>query len=275
MKDKFHMTRWILLLWMAAWTLSCSMNEEMENETVEVRFKAALPEEMKTRGYGDATPVDVVYVSVLDTACHVIKDKEKFDVIDGSAEVSFSLAKGCYHFIFWAQHSDCSLYDITDLKSISVRTTELATISSFADAEKTDAFYAVKKYVNVATDIPAYDIKMKRPLCQVNVGTSGHAVDAKFQIKAPTLLSPLSEEVDQTKEWNYTFDNTNALPTDTFHVNGFVFNRLALCYVLAPDSLMFTSGKVFIGSNEKEFETIRIRANRKSNIIGPFTGATP
>lgn len=81
-----------------------------------------------------------------------------------------------YKIVFWAQSSECNAFDTKDLASIEIDYSKLQ-----MNDENSDAFSAVMEFSG--DDLTAKTVTLKRPLAQINVGTSGWDYEGKAILK--------------------------------------------------------------------------------------------
>lgn len=255
---------------------SCASNDEIlgMQEQVDVSFVAKLPKDLQTRSYGDGMKVNILYVGVFNSSGIEIMRKTS-PIVGGTIDFSISLTKDqSYNIVFWAQNSDCDIYNITDLKSIKMNTYTI--VADFETVEKMDVFYATCKEINIAGP-SIYTVDLVRPLAQINIGTSGQAVaNSKFKIiGAPTSFNPFTQEVSGIENISFTY---NAIPNKTFTVEGVDYNYLAMGYLFASkDTQIFdcelelneADGTETVKYNIPE---VHFQSNKRTNIIGSLTG---
>lgn len=267
MKEWYNnIMRYCLCLIALLGMFSCT-DDVNEPEMVDVTFNTILSDDIQSRALGDGTTVNVVYVSVFDN-----NDVHKFTKSFLINDVTLTLAKNqSYQIIFWAQYEDENFepYERSvDLTSITMNN---SLIDSFDEAEKMDAFYAVMKNVSISGST-SISVELVRPLCQINVGTTASSVGtAEFIINAPTTFNPLTGAVGGEDDLTFSGPGTG---TGTFEVDNNSYNRLILGYVFAPtQSPTDYSGELTInGKTYSFYDSIQLKANTKTNIVGGFTG---
>ena len=250
---------------------SCADNGEEAN-LVEVNFTATLPANAQSRAFGNGKQVNTLVVGIFNE--QKIEIERKWYPMNGtSANICLTLTQGqTYHFIFWAYNNSQNIYDISNLKSITMNTQPNPI--TFAQAEAMDAFFAVKDIVTVMGD-RNHTIELLRPLAQINVGTTEQPTQASFMVKSVSqTFFPFTNSVSEpTMNYTWSFNETT---NEKFSVEGQDFNYLAMGYLFAPVSaksvvteLILTDDK---GKSKKvEFPPVEIKANNRTNIAGSFT----
>ena len=245
---------------------SCKSNDVLleEQEHVDMFFTASLPKELQTRSYGDGKQVDILYAGVFDSEGKQVMLKTS--PIEGTTiDFSISLTKNqTYNIVFWAQHEAYEVYDINDLKSITMDITKLPT--DFDNIENMDAFYATCKGVTT-NQSSIHKVELVRPLAQINIGTSGQAAaNAEFKIiGAPTSFNPFTEEVSGTENITFAY---NTIPNDTFTLETIDYNYLAIAYIFASNQAKDFSCELKLKDvNKGSFENVSFQSNKRTNII--------
>lgn len=261
---------------------SCESNDTLleAQEDVKVSFTATL-QELQTRSLGDGAMVNRLYVAVYNKETTETGTIRKDVSIDGlTVDFSIKLAKNQpYDIVFWAQHEECEVYNIDDLKAIEMDFNSIG--NDFETVEKMDAFYATAS-INTKAMPSTYTIEMIRPLAQVNVGTSGNgAKKATFTIAdAPTTFKPfaIGKVGETTADLTVTY---NTLPRNkTIEVEGNPYNQVALAYLFAPkDKKAVLNCTLDLEMGEGEdgesvthtFTDVHFQSNKRTNIVGAFT----
>lgn len=248
-----------------------SCTDELEvNREVEVRFTTMLCPNDGGRAYGDASNVNSLIVGVFTESaggyCEVYR--QEVSINGREIDVRLALAQNqTYSFVFWAYDKSRDWYDLRDLTAISMK--ERSAELTFEQSESIDAFCAVKEGVTITTT-NNYDIVMKRPLAQVNVGTTAGAVPASLTIKsAPVTYLPFEKQVAGADDLTWTFTETS---TETFSSSGQTYNYLSMGYVFAPNEEIKLNAEItLIGEHESrtiEVPNLVIEANNRSCIVG-------
>ncbi|MCH5232985.1 MAG: hypothetical protein J1E78_05030 [Muribaculaceae bacterium] len=81
-----------------------------------------------------------------------------------------------YKVVFWAQNSECDAFDTSDLTSIEINYEKLP-----MNDERSDVFSAVAEFNG--SNLTTKEVILKRPLAQINVGTSGWDYEGKAILK--------------------------------------------------------------------------------------------
>ena len=256
----------IMLGAIAVFWVSCT-DEVQEQEYVEVSFTATLPAEVETRSADEKVNVNTLTVGVFDEGGGEIERYEFPFSPSSDADIQLALAKGkTYSLVFWAYNDECDIYDTEDMTAIRMDADK--GIASFADAERSESFYAT--LTDITTDKTAHVVKLVRPLARINVGTGGKAEAATFVIEnVSDTFHPFSGDVsgDATFTWSFT-ETTDK----TFTVEDKEYTCLATGYLFAPvESEDAVSCKLKAGDAEFVFPEVSLRANYKSNIVGTFT----
>lgn len=255
---------------------SCESNNALleEEEHADLFFMATLPQELKTRSYGDGKQANILHIGVFDSQKKEIMRKT-FPIEGATIDISISLTKNrTYNIVFWAQNSDCNVYDTSDMKSIKMSTATFE--SDFDTVEKMDAFFATCKGVTT-NESSIHTVELVRPLAQVNIGTSGQSsANAIFKIiGAPTSFNPFTEEVGGTENTTFIY---NTIPNKTFTVEGVNYNYLAIGYLFASINTQTFNCELELKETEGA-ETVKyiipevhFQSNKRTNIIGSLTG---
>ncbi len=274
----------LLLVLIGIGAISCSEDMEVVNDDAQVTFTATLQDNMLTRSFGEGLSVDKLVIGVFDLNengeySEIMELRHYADIINGKIEnVTLSLAKAeTYHFVFWAYNSDCGVYDIEEEGSLT-KIKMKNNIIGFAEAENADAFFATVKNFTVTGNM-IKDVPMKRPLAQINVGTSGTVVKTSFTVEnAADTFHPFAETVSGEANFTWTFAEPT---TETFSVwideKEYTYNYLALGYLFAPlgkDTEAVKKACLLNLTDTKKdipFQDVELHANRRSNIVGSFT----
>lgn len=248
---------------------SCTDNTK-EVDLVEVNFTAILPMDARTRSFGEAEQINTLVVGVFDNE-NIEIYRESFPINDTSAEVKLALALNqTYNFVFWAYDDNQNIYNMDNLTAIKMNT--LTAPITFEQAEAADAFYAIQQDVTITGDRTC-PIELIRPLAQINVGTMGKNMMGAFTAKStPDTFYPFTNTVSGESDFTWTFGDTT---TETFSVDGKIYNYLAMGYVFAPVTPSEISTELTLNDAGKsltiEFPKVVIEANSRSNIVGIFT----
>ena len=271
MKKSIHnIHTFLALALLAAGAVSCSEETEI-TERADVTFTATIPVEARTRSFGEGTEVNTLTVGVFDGENSRELHRESFPVSGTEFSVSLALAREqTYRFVFWAYDGNSGHYDVGDLTAIRMNApTQPVT---FGQAEEADAFFATLTVT--VTGNGNQSVTLKRPLAQVNVGTTGSPCQATFTAKgAPDTFHPLTATVSGTADFTWTFDETT---DETFTVDGTEYNYIAMGYLFAPaTTVMWIAAELTLTGGETsgpyDFPQVELQANHQSNIAGGFT----
>lgn len=260
----------VLLAVMMVSMMSCA-NNDRDEDYVKVNFTASLPLEAQTRSFGNGSSVNMLVVGVFDSQKKEIA-RERFAIHGTMVNVEFTLVEQqTYSFVFWAYNDTQNIYDMSNLTAIKMN--DMPQSVTFSQVEAMDAFFAAKKDV-IITDNKSYTIELVRPLAQINVGSTGRSMNAVLAaLESPDTFYPLTNSV--SGKTNFTW-NFNVPTSETFSVDGTLYNYLAMGYVFAPANGMSIESILDTYDNGQPYRTFRfpevkIQANFKSNIGGGFT----
>ena len=237
----------------------------------QIGFTANLPSDTRTNPFGKGKQVNTLVVGVFDEQQQEIYRKD-YPITGSSMNITLILAQDqTYNFVFWAYDNSLQCYNIDDLTAI--RMNRISTSVTFTDVEATDAFYAIQKNVTIKGDC-SRTIELRRPLAQINIGTTGKSMQASMTAKdVPATFHPFTESVgEEISNYTWSFSET---ATETFTADGKEYTYLSFGYVFAPDTPMEAAVGLTLTEGEKsktvEFAHIGIQANSRSNIAGNFT----
>ena len=245
---------------------ACSSDKQDSVEYAEMHFRATIPNsDFKSTGTGSV--VNMLYVEAISNT----NDRVRFEfpVTSGTVNAKISLAKGqTYDLIFWAQRQENNLYNITDLRAITMNLP--TTAANVTGMEQYDAFYATVRNVAVGNQ-SVTDVEMQRPLAQLNVASTNEATKTIIEFASiPTTFKPLNTEAPfEYTSVAITFDRDNS----TFELEGTTYNHLAMMYIFATPTGNKISFDATITKSETESNTITIqeidiKANNRTNILG-------
>lgn len=288
MKRILHSIRFLLLLvTLSQIMLSCSETEEFEQQSVDVTFTAAVRNGVQTRAgdgeyaYGSGKYATTLLVAVFnnDEMPQIIGEPQEFhiDPLSSSGNnVTINLTKNqTYNIIFWAYNKEAEVYDLTQLPKVTMIAPGEA--MTFEQADAMDAFYAVVRYTATAGNTPE-TVPLKRPLAQINVGTSGTAVPATFKVEGTyNTFYPFDGTFSGEATFSWAFNETT---TNTFRIkdNPEQYTYLVLGYLFAPlgedTEAVKKTCQLELTETDREippFQDVELHANRRSNIVGSFT----
>ena len=157
-----------------------------------VTFEVSLPADMTTRAFADGYSAKqlkyAVYTASEDSeniGTFLFEDTATFADNDNSTTVNINLVKGKkYDVIFWAQNEKATCYTWT---VPTVGKAEAPTISIKYDNvtindESRDAFFGIKRAVEVKNTATTEKVTLYRPFAQINVGTDDIEIAKKAGI---------------------------------------------------------------------------------------------
>ena len=243
---------------------SCSQEEDFVQSSGEMTtFSVSLDGAVGSRATtGDGTTATKLYYQAYRGNELVI---DKSADIKTTAKIEMALLKGeTYDIIFWAQAANGTIYDIDDLRNITI---DYATATPLANQESYDAFY--NSLDNFTSDAKTHTIELRRPFAKLNLGTSDWNIvetDAAANVNETDPVTHTSVVVkglantlntltgEATGNENVTFA-LSPIPTDNFELDGVTYKRLSLNYLLVPNK------KVPQGLNEYQAEGEEGKAN--------------
>lgn len=292
MKRKLFPALAITTMMMAA---SCSQDDLVDNvasgKDVDVTFTANLEGMAETRAISDGLTVDQLIFEVYDENGNRIDALRQDDiaVANHAATVNVRLVKGqTYQFVFWAQNSAQTYYDVTDLKEI-----EVLNYTSDANDEKRDAFYWYEPATKVTGSF-SKNITLYRPFAQLNLGTTvediAAAEKAGVSIAQSTVtvtgavyskLNTFNKEVTEPVDATFALANIPANSEDLIirdDLNQFendYYKYLSTNYLLAPLGGELSTKLVFDlvddkgqQINELTVTNAPLQRNWRTNIVG-------
>lgn len=160
---------------------SCSSDEPAvaANGDGTVTFKVQLPQELASRAISDGTKARNLWVVAYDTQTgrHVDEFNASFQGTNMETTVTLQLMNGRdYNIMFWAFNSASTSKDAADKATIPYYyDVENGTITVNYDKLKTnddnmDVFYN-HRFLHVTANAIDFNITLRRPLAQVNIGT--------------------------------------------------------------------------------------------------------
>ena len=275
---------------------SCSQDEVISGssagELVDATFTIATEDGIGTRAIGDGTTVDKVACAVYDADGKELKELGATkDIVGKKATFETRLVKGKkYQVAFFAYNSEAEVYNVSDLKNITVN--KVNNEKPLSNDERCDAFTG-NAVVEATNEVVNQTVYLKRPFAQLNLGIDGEELQAaknagiviaKSKITVSNVYSAFNAlENDVTgNEGDMTFE-LNAIPGEPLNVtvDGSVvaYNYLAMTYLLVGDNdseKSLTNVKFYweTASGETsatapaEFINIPVQRNYRTNIIG-------
>lgn len=271
MKELLYIIRKLTLIILIVSGMQACSTDLQEAGDVSVRFFATLPTEPGTRSFGDAGQINTLVVGIFDDRKNEI-ERNIFTVNGISSDIELTLAKNqTYNIVFWAYDSTQNIYNIDDLSAI--RMNGWSDKMTFAQAESADAFYASIENLVVTGD-RHHRIEMVRPLVQINVGTTGDALQTSVTVKkVPDTFYPFKDTVSSgTAAYTWNFSDTT---DEKLSVDDVEYNYLAMGYVFAPATVTQIAAEISLTNDKQmtktfELQHIKVKANNRSNIVGRF-----
>lgn len=234
MKKIYFATISAALMMLAA---ACS-NEAVEpTDQATVQFTVNL-DGIQSRGISDGTTVDQLIFAVYDQDGNELPQLRQNDIVisERNAQVTTRVALGQkYSFVFWAQKSDSTFYNTTDLKDVVI------SYKGYANDETRDAFTAVLTIDKVTGPINE-TVTLHRPFAQIdyvcdltewtNLQNSNYRLtgsDLTVSAGAFTHLNLLTGEASQPTTVPIKFDMSNYWRThhvSTYEFCGFVSSKV-------------------------------------------------
>ncbi len=248
-------------------SLVACQEADVLQETVCVTFTAQLEEiqpsmnaqgkRLKSAQASEPLAVNRLIVGVFNNQLHELM-RDTVAVESTTIDVTLQLVKNhTYHIIFWAD-CEAAAYDINDLTSI----TQTVFPTTFADAEKMDAFVAVKKDFTASQLSQA--IQLKRPLAQVNIGTTKEARKTTLTLKqAATVYHPFTHTISGKRDITWAFTTA---PTETFTMEEVTYNYLMMGYVFATTHVQSVETSLEIADAPVDLPLLTLQANCRTNV---------
>jgi hypothetical protein len=228
-----------------------------------VSFNSSIDNQALTRAW-DGTNVDKLYFELYVDQSRI--ERKEFDVTDGNI-VNFKielLKNMTYTAVFWAQKSDCKVYNKEKLNDIRIDYSKIS--SDFSAISNCDAFHAAFPFtVDQATIENGVDVKLTRPFALIIAGvndfTSGAATSITVSNVA-TKFNAFSYEASEgaSKTFNFTTDGT------TVPGKSHKMIMIGMAYVL-PLKDTVTTVTVKTPSKESSITLEKLEANKKYNIL--------
>ena len=257
----------------------------IDGEKVTTTFTVALPQ-TATKTISDGLSADIVYWAAFDERGGALEGMNGTAVVnDRKASFDVILVKHyTYKFVFWAQNSGCTAYDLT-----AFNTTGKVAVSyeGTANDETRDAFYRqADVMIQAAGEVKT--IELYRPFAQINflaadykaieaVGLHNGMTSTVKISGLPTVLNGLDGSVAELT--GVAALTAAAVPTNPayYTVNGQDYGWYSMNYVLAAvDKDVFTSDVTGVFNHAKKdgievpVANVPYRRNFRTNIIGNF-----
>lgn len=262
---------------------SCNNDDMvMGEETVEVSFRAELPQVMGTRAASSLT-VDKVYCAVFEQGVEVANLRASVNVVEGE-EIKFTprLIKGrTYRVVFWAAKEGA--YNVDDMTAI--------TRNPGKPEADYDAFTATTEITVMNTMTQA--ITLMRPLAQLNMGVTTEdwkgmttlamtPTGITLSLNAKDTFNALAgEAVGEDKEITYNLNVSG----EEFTCLDNTYKKIAMCYVMmdATQQADKTNVDIRYTITDQKGDAIRsdvsiyaipLQSNYKTNVVGGLLTGT-
>lgn len=262
---------------------SCNNDDMvMGEETVEVSFRAELPQVMGTRAASSLT-VDKVYCAVFEQGVEVANLRASVNVVEGQ-EIKFTprLIKGrTYRVVFWAAKEGA--YNVDDMTAI--------TRNPGKPEADYDAFTATTEITVMNTMTQA--ITLMRPLAQLNMGVTTEdwkgmttlamtPTGITLSLNAKDTFNALAgEAVGEDKEITYNLNVSG----EEFTCLDNTYKKIAMCYVMMDATQQADKTNVDIRytitdqkgaaiRSDVSIYAIPLQSNYKTNVVGGLLTGT-
>ncbi|MDO5497541.1 MAG: hypothetical protein Q4F45_06640, partial [Alistipes sp.] len=266
----------ILLIAVAAFGMlmtACSKDEVAQPvaEKSTVTFTVAAPE-LATRAHGDgltATDLEYAVYNRADKA-FLFKGTATMSALKATVEIPFVNGME-YDVLFWAE-APASPYTV-NWTTKTVAYTNADDLDS--NSEAYDAFYAYVNDIPEITGPVTKSVELKRPFAQLNIITndaaeaaqSGVVVkDVKVVVEGAYTDFDLANHKGLTKG-TVTFGTAAKLGDETLAVN-YLFPAAEKSLVDVEFTYTDVNGKLAAAGEVKEFATVPIQRNYRTNIVG-------
>jgi len=255
--------------------IATSCEKEADISAIEkkatVSFNVETPQ-ISTRAYSDGTTATVLQYAVYDEAGEELTALTKTDAtIKGSTTVKLQLTTGnTYSVIFWAAAPNAPYTVDFSNKSMTVDYT-----AAVSNDESRDAFYAYETFVVKGSQTET--IELKRPLAQLNIGTSDYEaakaagyVPAKSSVKVYDIYKTLDLTSGDVSDMTDVTFAENTIPAgETFPVAGHEY--LAMNYVLVNEKEAIDIEFTYTDGSDAKTRTVGsvpVQRNYRTNIYG-------
>lgn len=261
---------------------SCSSEEaEMTNSGEEcvVTISAALPQEMGTRSFSDATTAEKLQYAIYDNASQDLLS-QGVAVFNGklSADLELRLAVGrTYDICFWASANNSPYTFDAETQKVTI-SYDQATCND----EKRDAFYYKLTELKVEGSV-SESVTLKRPFAQLNFGTSDkkEASDSgvtmnytKVVVNGVYSTFDLSTGNVEGEPSEVTFSCASIPVAESFPVTG--YDYLAMNYLLVPNDRALVDATLVIDSESNfkhDYTSLPVQGNYRTNVYGALITA--
>lgn len=245
---------------------SCSDVEffDSEDEIVSMTYTIGLGDDVQGRAIGDGNNVDRLYVGVYE-------EDEEVKRIEGNisnreAQITIELFKNrTYNLVFWAQSSQTDVYDLTDLRNISVTYPETMTLQK---AARMDAFFLLKEDVTLTEmGMDGGELTLKRPFAQLNIAASEE--DAPERIKKAVLTVQYGNEEPLV----LTYTDFTVEEGDKVTNNEVDYYYVATAFlkpgIISGEVVLYDDSDKEIKSFDlNQSESLELKANHRYNVLG-------
>ncbi len=270
-----------------------------------VSFELNLEGAAQTRALSDGSGVNKLVYSVYDDKGRLldVTDNPETDAVENQGvyegallnqkvQVNCKLLKGhTYQIVFWAQKSDCPVYDTEDLTKVSVKYTDENGVNLVSNnSDDYDAFAAYAKFT--VNGNQTVGVTLKRPFAQINLATTAEdwmaSVNAGVEITTSEVaisgvaneINLLTGEIGGDETVTFAAGEISGLNSDD------AYKGLSMTYVLAgniapekPSAAVIDNISYYFyteGSAEPAFTlteglaNVPVQANWRTNIFGSF-----
>ena len=254
---------------------SCSQEEDFAQSSGQTTsFNISLNGAVGSRAFGEGASVNHLYYEVFMAGNSVHRGEKTFST---GLNLDLPLLNGeTYSIVFWAQNSDCSIYDLTDLSKITVKYNNGVS----ANQESYDAFY--NALVDFKADGNTHRVELRRPFAQLNLGTGDWS-----DVIVPSGTDPVTETSVTVKGLANTFCpligvasgnveatfGYSALPKGTFTVNNVNYQYLSLNYLLVPGKKAPQGTQAYVAETnaEKAIVDLTFNLKRDETLLQPIS----
>lgn len=262
---------------------SCSNDEVIAEETVEVSFSAALPQKVQSRASGELN-VNKVVCATFENGTEIAALRQTVDIAAGQDIVySPRLVKGRkYQVAFWAMKD--SAYNVSDMTTITTKDGNYTGNPELYECftNSTDEFTVTGN--NNAT------IKLTRPMARINLGVSYADMQAvktlgyiptkvEIKIEAAKSYNALGKSCGSIQSQTMTLPVTDG----TLSVNGNSYNVIASYMVFTDGSNVSLEYTIYGKKGENGSEeslvshsiaNVPLSVNKNTNIAGDLMTGT-
>ena len=272
-----------LLLTIPFFLASCSKEDMAQGEeTVQISFKAEIPQVHGTRSTTADLNVDNVVCAVFENGVEITSLRQTVAINGGNIVYSPRLVKGrTYDVVFWAMKDDN--YDVTNMTAISRNANGSTNEADY------DAFTATTS-VTVQNSMTA-PIELTRPLAQLNIGITEEDWEAVTNIfgQTPEVTTITFQAKNQfnalsgaTTGQVIDITQTSSAFDDPLSVNGTDYKHLGMYYVLLAELEETTIDLIYTITDNNGIEIrsdvqipfVPVQRNYKTNIVGGLLTGT-